>query len=227
VSPTATTARVGSNAARPAVSVDSTTVSKLQIRAQEARKAQPSWKKKLSERAISDLEKSSYDDLLKAAFAEGLKAKAVGLTEVSVDSMETGLKFADKTTFDALFLKGGTLGGLVEVIATDGKVTTYEWGFMQAFQYLQMKQLQGEPIMQIADLTKIQQLPDLLTKAKMLPMPAEIDSANAYLTMMPRRKPDLSVEWFPAYLVVTYAGHYAQGKMVANADTGEIYLPKP
>ncbi len=226
VSPTTSAARIGSNSAKPAVSVDNATLSKLELRAKDAKKAQPSWKKKLSERTMSDLEKGSYGDLLKAAFAEGLKAKAVGLTEVSVDSMETGLKLADKTTFDALFLKGGNLGGLVEVIATDGKVTTYEWGFMQAFQYLQMKQMTGEPMMQIANPDQIQQLPDLLTKAKMLPMPGNVDSANAYLNMMPRRKPDLSVEWFPAYIVVTYAGHYAQGKMVANADTGEIYFPK-
>ncbi|MBM3270027.1 MAG: hypothetical protein FJZ01_20520 [Candidatus Sericytochromatia bacterium] len=227
VSPTSSPARVGGNTAAPAVSLDNAAASKLQLRAKDARKPQPSWKKKLAERTISDMEKASYSDLLKAAFADAVKAQAVGLTEVSVDSMETGLKLADKTTFDALFIKGGKLGGLIEVIATDGKVTTYEWGFMQAFQYLQMKQLQGEPIMQIANPEQIQSLPELLTKAKMLPMPANVDSANAYLNMMPRRKPDLSVEWFPAYIVVTYAGHYAQGKMIANADTGDIYFPKP
>lgn len=216
------------SAVAPVVTLSSQQVATLQARAKGAAKAQPSWKKKLSERALTDEERSGgYQETLRALFTEAAKAKAGGMMEFSADSMTPALKSGAGATYNALFAPPGNFKGFVEVTAADGKLTTYEWGFLQTMQAIAMKQAQGEPLMDIKSPESVASLVDLLTKAKMYPMPPHITSVNAYLNMMPRRKPDLSVEWFPAYIVVTYEGHYAQGKMIANALTGDIYSPKP
>jgi hypothetical protein len=227
VAPTAQSTKLNANSASSGVVVDSKMVAKLKARALDARVG-PAPGKQVAERPMTDQEKNgTYLEVLTALFAEGQKSKGGGLTEVSVDSMGPDMKVGANSTFKALFLPTGNFGGVVEVIAANGKVTTYDWGFGKTLQWMQMKQMTGEQVMDIKNPTSMQSLTELLTKAKMLPMPANIDSVNTYLNMMPRRKPDLSVEWFPAYIVVTYEGHYAQGKMVANANTGDIYAPKP
>lgn len=227
VSPNTQAPQIGASTKTASVSVDNQLISKLQLRAKEATKAQPSWKKKVSERAFSDKERNGgYQDTLAALFAEAQKAKGGGMVEFSADSMSPTLK-NDGASFNALFAPPGITKGFVEVTAADGKISTYEWGVVQTLQTIAMKQAQGEPMMDIKSPEGIASLQDLLGKAKMFPMPANITTANAYLNMMPRRKPDLSVEWFPAYIVVTYEGHYWQGKMVANALSGDVYLPKP
>lgn len=187
----------------------------------------PSWKKKVAERPMTDVEKNaSHSDMLKAMFAEGQSHKGGPLTEVSADTLDPDLTMGANSTFTELFLPTGTFGSLIEVIATSGKVTTYDWGLMPSFQFLQMKQMTGEPIMSIANADSVRLVSDLLNKAKISPVTSGNDQVCVYLNNMPRRKPDLSVEWFPAYVALTYKGHYADQKMIANADTGDVYFPK-
>lgn len=233
VSPTTRAPQVGTASSKAApVAALSTALSNQQISALQAKvkaatKTQPSWKKKVSERALSDKERSGgYQETMQALFAEAAKANGGGMLEFSADSMSPALKGGSGASFNALFAPSGNFKGFVEVTAAEGKLTTYQWGFLQTMQTIAMKQAMGEPMMDIKSPEGIASLTDLLSKAKMFPMPANITSANAYLNMMPRRKPDLSVEWFPAYIVVTYEGHYAQGKMLANALTGEVIAPK-
>ncbi len=228
VSPSTPAPQIGATTKSASVSVDNQFISKLELRAKEATKAQPSWKKKVAERKVSDQERNGgYQETLLAIFAEAQKAKGGGMIEFSADSMSPALKGGSGSSFNALFAAPSITKGFVEVTLADGKLTTYSWGVVQTLQTIAMKSAQGEPMMDIKSPEGIASLTDLLTKAKMFPMPTNISSANAYLNMMPRRKPDLSVEWFPAYIVVTYEGHYWQGKMVANALTGDVYSPKP
>jgi len=228
VSPGTKVSGTGMTAQSAQVSVDAKLISQLKLRAQDARKPQPKWKKVVAGRALTDQEKGgSYSDLLKVAFAEGQSHKGAGLIEASADNFSPSLTMSSAGSLDAMFLPSGKLGGIIEVVAADGKVTTYDWGLKETAMFLLMKGQTGEPLMDVKTVDQVQSLSSLLTKANMLPMPAGIDQVCAYLNNMPRRKPDLSVEWFPAYLAVTYQGHYAQGKMVANAITGDIYSPKP
>lgn len=186
-----------------------------------------SFKKKVAERPMTDAEKNApYADMLKAMFTEGQSHKGGPLTEVTADTLDPDLTMGAGSTFNELFLPTGNFGGLIEVIATEGKVTTYDWGFMPTFQFLQMRAAMGEPIMSIASADSVKSVSDLLNKAKISPVAGGDDQVCVYLNNMPRRKPDLSVEWFPAFVALTYKGHYADQKMVANAETGDIYFPK-
>lgn len=233
VSPTIQASQSGSRLSAKALLqngliLDAEAIERLKTKAEKNRRPQPAWKTVVSDRAMTDQEKNAnYQEMMASVFAEGKKNKGEGVMEVVADAMTAKIGMGPQTTIGALFQPHGSFGGLIEVIATDGAVKTYDWGFSKTMEFKQGKAAMGEPLLNLQAPDEVKKLEDLLIKAKILPLPATVDSVNAYLNPMPRRKPDMTIEWFPAYIAVSYEGHYYNNKMLADAMTGQIYLPKP
>ncbi|MBI6546854.1 MAG: hypothetical protein HY692_08665 [Cyanobacteria bacterium NC_groundwater_1444_Ag_S-0.65um_54_12] len=182
--------------------------------------------KKLFERALTDAEKAGgYVGMLQTLFGEGRAHKGGALVEVAVDALTTGLQLSAVTSFTEVFLPEKTVGSIVELVASQGKISGYDWGLARTFNYVQAKVAQGAPVEGISSLDEIKPLAKLLGDAKLLPFPPAIDSLNVYLNHLPRRLANGKTEWFFACLAVPYEGHYAAPKMVADARTGKIYSP--
>ncbi|MBU6427758.1 MAG: hypothetical protein KGR26_01985 [Cyanobacteria bacterium REEB65] len=216
------------------ISSDSNAVASLDLSYEQAVVAQaanplpePSWKKVVSTRPMTSAElNGTYTSVVQDLVAEGQKNKGGDLMGVDVDQLSPNLTMTGNTTMTIMCAPVGMFGGIVEVRAVNGTVTTYNWGAQQTIAYMQGQQAEGTPIMDVKSIGALQDVNALLAKAKVTPFATGTDTVNLYLNEMPVRKPDMSVVWFPAYIVVPYAGQTSGTELVADATDGTIYRPK-
>lgn len=188
----------------------------------------PAWKKVLVVRDLTaDEMASDLSGLVRVAHDLGRAQGSGPLLEYAVDNLTADLAFRKDVTISMLFTPPKSFASVLEVIVRDGRIGVYDWGKMKSLQFIQMKAMQGEPVGGIA-LDQLKDVRESLTKAGLRAGAQAFDSTSVYFNPLPKRKPDMTVEWFPAYVAVTYKGHYAQGKYVLNAGTGEVIsAPKP
>lgn len=189
----------------------------------------PAWKKVLMVRDLTSAEQSAdLSSLVRTAHDLGRAQGAGPMLEYAVDNLTADLGNRKDVTVSVLFTPPKSFASVLEVIVRDGKIGVYDWGKLKSLQFIQMKAMQGEPVGGIASLDQIKNVRESLLKAGLRAGAQGFDSSSVYFNPLPKRKPDLTVEWFPAYVAVTYKGHYAQGKYVLNAESGEIISsPKP
>ncbi|MEB3298955.1 MAG: hypothetical protein VKO21_05665 [Candidatus Sericytochromatia bacterium] len=199
------------------------------VAAKTAPPAIPAWKKPLVVRDLSAQEQTAdLATLVKAGHDFGKTQGAGGLLEYAADNLTSGLANRREVTLAMLFAPPKSFGSVLEVIARDGRIGVYDWGKVKSLQFIQMKAMQGEPVGGIASLEELKNVRETLAQAGLRGSTSGIDSSSVFFSQMPRRKPDSTVEWFPAYVAVVYKGHYAQGKYVLDARSGAVIsAPQP
>jgi len=199
------------------------------VMARTAPPAIPAWKKVLMVRDMTAAEVAAdLSNLVQTAHDLGRAQGAGPMLEYAVDNLTADLGNRKDVTVSMLFTPPKSFASVLEVIVRDGKIGVYDWGKVKSLQFIQMKAMQGEPVGGIASLDQIKNVREFLLKAGLRAGAQGFDSSSVYFSPLPKRKPDLTVEWFPAYVAVTYKGHYAQGKYVLNAGSGEVIsAPRP